>query len=72
VASVIEQLIENDIKDITNTSFWDSVKVPDLTDAIRIETKSGKSYLIALEKADEFAKKLDEKRTFTLKPLEKV
>ncbi len=53
--------LEIDIETITDAFLCDSVGVPDLTDAILIETDSGKSYFIALEQPDEFAMKLEER-----------
>ena len=52
---------EIDITTITDASLYDSIGVPDLTDAILIETDSGKSYFIALEQPDDFALQLEKR-----------
>ena len=52
---------EIDIMAITDASLWHSIGVPDLTDAILIETDSGKSYFIALEQPDDFALQLEKR-----------
>jgi len=55
--------LEIDIETITDSYLMDSLRVPEFTSAILIETDSDNSYYIALEKPDEFGMELAQRRS---------